>query len=182
MGCYFSKELSDLVLMYSEYQFGLTSVGHGIKLLKRYADDGILIFSSKRLDQVMKEIEKLMLFYPKNLVHTVYLNFYTCKYLDLSLNIDDYTAFFRKVHLKTYFKPLHKFAYLDPSSNNPRHVFKGLIRTECFRYKRNSSTVSDYLHSLDLFKLRLLKQGYSKGFIDRNMIDYYGTENEQKLF
>ena len=27
--------------------------------------------------------------------------------------------------------------------------------------------------------MRLLKLGYSKGFIDRNIIDYYGGENEQ---
>ena len=110
------------------------------------------------------------------------MNFYTCQYLDLRLSIDGYTACFWKVHLKTYFKPLHKFAYLDTSSNHPRHVFKGLIRTECSRYKRNSSSVSDYLHSLDLFKMRLLKLGYSKGFIDRNIIDYYGGENEQNCF
>ena len=139
MGCYFSKEISDLVLMYSEYQYSLISVGRGIRFLKRYADDGIMIFDSASYDNVVREISALMLFYPNNLVINVKLNKVYCQYLDLSLSIDDVTAEGGRVHYKTFFKKFHKFSYLDPRSNHPKHVFRGLVRTECIRYIRNSS-------------------------------------------
>lgn len=78
MGCYFSKEISDLVLMYSEYQYSLISIGKGVRLLKRYVDDGILIFASQDYNSIVKEIRKLMLFYPSNLIINVKLNRVCC--------------------------------------------------------------------------------------------------------
>ena len=61
---------------------------------------------------------------------------------------------------------------LNPKSNHPKHVFRGLVRTECMRYIRNSLCEDDYMLSLKLFTLRLLKAGYTKGFIHRNVISY----------
>ena len=124
MGCYFSKEISDLVLMYSEYQYSLISIGKGVRLLKRYADDGILIFASQDYNSIVKEIKRLMLFYPSNLIINVKLNRVYCQYLDLSLSLDDVTAARNRVHHRTFFKRFHKFAYLDPWSNHPKHVFE----------------------------------------------------------
>ena len=40
------------------------------------------------------------------------------------------------------------------------------------RYIRNSLCEDDYKLSLKLFTLRLLKSGYTKGFIHRNVISY----------
>ena len=44
MGCYFSKEISDLVLLYSEYKYSLVCDTKKVIFLKRYADDGIILF------------------------------------------------------------------------------------------------------------------------------------------
>lgn len=84
-----------------------------------------------------------MLFYPSNLTITIKLNRFQCQYLDLLLSIDDISALNKKIHLRTYFKQFHKFSYIDPTSNHASHVFKGLIRTECIRYIRNSSCRED---------------------------------------
>ena len=35
MGCYFSKEISDLMLLYSEYQYNLVSVGNGGDVIEK---------------------------------------------------------------------------------------------------------------------------------------------------
>ena len=61
------------------------------------------------------------------------------------------------IHYKTFFKKFHKFAYLNPKSNHPKHVFKGLLRTECIRFCRNSSTKEDYKLSVNLLGKRLIK-------------------------
>ena len=84
----------------------------------------------------------------------------------MSFSYDDVTTARNRVHHRTFFKRFHKFAYSDSWSNHPKHVFAGLIRTECLRYIRNSSLVLDYLHSLKLFRLRfeIVKAGLSQWF------------------
>ena len=47
MGCYFSEEISEIVRLYSEYQFMPTSKRQDIEVMKRYANDGIMIFFNK---------------------------------------------------------------------------------------------------------------------------------------
>ena len=118
-----------------------------------------------------------MLFYPANLVINVVLNRVACNYLELNLQLDDISEKYRKLHFTTYFKKFHKFSYLDPTSNHPSYVFKGLIKTECIRYFRNSLTREDYHTTIKLFKLRLLKAGYSNNFIDRHMLSYEVVKN-----
>ena len=156
MGCYFSKEISDLVLLYSEYKYFLVYNNSLVRFLRRYADDGIILFSVNETNYILKEISKLMLFYPSNLVVTIKINRVTCEFLDLRLSIDDLTVSTGMIHYRTFFKKFFKkFAYINPTSNHAKHVFKGLIRTECLRYIRNSLTKEDYMTSVGLFYKRL---------------------------
>ena len=69
----------------------------------------------------------------------------TCQYLDLVLAMDDLTLSTGVIHYRTFFKKFLKFAYLNPKSNHPKHVFRGLVRTECMRYIRNSLCEDDYM-------------------------------------
>ena len=68
MGCYFSNEGSDLVLLYSEYKYFLVRDASKVIFLKRYADDGIILFSVRDSTSILSELRKIMLFYPSNLV------------------------------------------------------------------------------------------------------------------
>ena len=173
MGCYFSKEISDLVLLYSEYKYFLVCDTKKVTFLKRYADDGIILFSIRDSASILSELRKIMLFYPNNLVINIVLNYVTCQFLDLVLTLDDVTLSSGSIHYWTFLKKFHKFAYLNPKSNHPKHVFKGLLRTECMlRYVRNSSCAEDYDFTLTLFYQRLLRVGYTKGFLRRKLISY----------
>ena len=130
MGCYYSKEISELVLLYSEYKYQLVSELRNIKVLARYADDGLMIFSTCNSKYVINEMKKLMLFYPSNLIINVMVHSAICNYLDLLLSLDDVSDKYGKVHFSTFFlKKFHTFSYLDPRSNHPQYVFRGLIRT-----------------------------------------------------
>ena len=91
MGCYFSKEISDLVLLYSEYKYFLVRDAKKVIFLKRYADDGIILFSVRDSKIILSELRKIMLFYPSNLVVNIVKNYVTCQYLDLVLVMDDLT-------------------------------------------------------------------------------------------
>ena len=92
-------------------------------------------------------MKTLMLFYPSNLIINMAVNRANCNYLDLQLSFDDVSDKYRKVHFSTYFKKFHTFSYLDPSSNHPQYVLRGLIRTECMRYFRNSFLTVDYMNA-----------------------------------
>ena len=86
MGCYFSKEISDLVLLYSEYKYFLVRDAKKVIFLKRYADDGIILFSVRNSESILlrSKLRKIMLFYPSNLVVNIVKNYVTCQYLDCS--------------------------------------------------------------------------------------------------
>ena len=91
MGCYFSKEISDLVLLYSEYKYFLVRDATKVIFLKRYADDGIILFPVRDSKSILSELRKIMLFYPSNLVVNIVKNYVTCQYLDLVLAVYDLT-------------------------------------------------------------------------------------------
>ena len=62
MGCYFSKEISDLVLLHSEYNFLEAAGSPSLILLRRYADDGLAIFQTHARDTLLVEIKEIMMF------------------------------------------------------------------------------------------------------------------------
>lgn len=102
MGCYFSKEISDLVLMYAEYQYLRASREGSLKIFRRYADDGFMFFSSNNTVLILEELRKLCTFYPSNLIINFKLNAVCCQYLDLLLSIDDISSLKGVVHYKTF--------------------------------------------------------------------------------
>ena len=67
MGSYFSKDISDLVLLYSECKYFLVRDATKVIFLKRYAD-GIILFSVRDSKSILSELREIMLFYPSNLV------------------------------------------------------------------------------------------------------------------
>ena len=81
MGCYFSKEISDLVLLHSEYKYFLVRDTKKVIFLKRYADDGIILFFVRDSTSILSELRKIVLFHPSNLVINIVLNFVTCQFL-----------------------------------------------------------------------------------------------------
>ena len=74
--------------------------------------------------------------------------------LQLVVAMDDLTLSTGAIHYWIFFKKFHKFAYLNPKSNHPKDVSKGLVKTECMRYIRNSLCEDDYMLSMKLFTLR----------------------------
>ena len=52
------------------------------------------------------------------------------------------------------------------SSNHPRQIFSGIIKTETTRNSRLSKTIDDYKHICNLFRLRLNKLDYPDKLIN----------------
>lgn len=99
MGCYFSKEISLFVLLFSEYQYFREGHSSHLKVLRRYAYDGLLLFCGGEFMTYLSETKRLMHYYPSN------FNSNFCQYLDLKLAKDDVSCFRGVVHNQTFFKP-----------------------------------------------------------------------------
>lgn len=128
-GRHLSKEISDLVLLYSEYRYLSAVESSKLILVRRYADDGFPIIATRNLSFLLTELTQIMSYYPKNLIINININRVYCNHLDSQLSVDDDVSYeMDRVHSGTYFKKFHKFAYLDPSSNHPGYVFKGYLR------------------------------------------------------
>ena len=78
-------------MLCSEYKYFLVRDATKVIFLKRYADDGIILFSVRDSKIILSELRKIMLFYPSNLVVNIVKNYVTCQYLDLVLVMDDLT-------------------------------------------------------------------------------------------
>ena len=65
-----------------------------------------------------------------------------------------------------YQKPSNTFAYIPPSYDHPRSMFKSFVLEELKRYYRNSSTFEAFTAQATLFKNWLHTRGYPNGIFD----------------
>ena len=57
-------------------------------------------------------------------------------------------------------------------SNHPPGIFKGIITTECHRYRYLSCVEKEYGHMVKLFSYRLMKCEFPKLFIHKHMLNF----------
>ena len=180
MGSYDSVDGSNLVLLKSEY-FMLQNKEISDNMLDffRYIDDGSMIVVLK--DQNIREfITKVASYYPKELKIEFTVSKFLTVFLDLTFGIGHDTYHSGHLHYHVYQKPFNAYAYLDFSSNHPFGVFKGMINTECHRYRTHSCNEVEYTHMCKLFKYRLKKCRYPERFINRHILKYETKMNKKQ--
>jgi hypothetical protein len=64
---------------------------------------------------------------------------------------------------------MNQYSYLPIQSYHPVHNKSGFIKGEGIRYVRLSSHKKDFNNIIELFKLRLLKRGYTLEFINKSL-------------
>jgi hypothetical protein len=105
----------------------------------------------------------------KNAFGSLTLNLVISKrqvFLDLELELDKITC---KITFFVYFKPTNTFSYLYIESNHPTHIFKNLIKALFIRIRRICTFLCDYLYFSNIISNRLLKRGYDKSLIWKNL-------------
>lgn len=91
---------------------------------------------------------------------------------DNEINFLDLTVFKFKdetntvsLQTKTYFKPTDTHALLHRGSFHPKHVFKGIVKSQILRFLRNSSFREDFNHSCRTLFSSLKTRGYPRSFL-----------------
>ena len=172
MGSYDSVDGSNLVLLKSEYyMLQNPEISSCILDFFRYIDDGSMIVYIQH-DKIREFTSKIASFYPRELeIEFTVTKFHTV-FLDLTYGIGHETYQNGQIYYRIYQKPFNAYAYLDYSSNHPYGVFKGIINTECHRYKTHSCNEAEYTHLCKLFKNRLKKCRYPNAFIRKHILQY----------
>lgn len=172
MGSYDLADGANLVLLKAEYYMLQNSkIFSRIIDFFRFIDDGSMIINIEPED-IKSFIKTLASYYPKELEIEFKVSKFETTFLDLTYGIgyDTYTK--GRCYFRIYQKPFNTYAYLNFNSNHPPAVFKGIIQTECNRYRYLSSHIAEYDYMCKLFIHRLSKCDYPKGFIRKNMLGY----------
>jgi hypothetical protein len=149
----------------------------------RYLDDIFVIW-----DQSLEELINFRDIFNSmdpNIKLTMSYDFNTIDYLDLIIYKNN-----NKINFKVHQKILNKYLYIPYNSNHPKHIYKGVIKTELIRYIRNSSKICDYIEIKKKFYERLRQRGYPKKLLQnyfnndifyRNRKKYLTTTRCKKL-
>ncbi len=151
MGSYDSSDGANLVLYKSEINMLQDDrITKHIIAFFRYIDDGCLIMKGK-IDDIKQYIKLIVEYYPAELEIEFTINKVQAIFLDLTIYIDNSTYDTGCICHRIYQKPFNTYSYTHFSSNHPNSVFKGIITTECYRYRDRSSNEEEYKHYASLF-------------------------------
>ena len=102
------------------------------------------------------------MYYPSELEITFTVKKIQTQFLDIYYGIGYSTFTDGRIYTSIYQKPYNANTYIHYSSSHPKHFFKGVISTECHRYRTRSSNALEYNAICKLFSIRLHRCGYPR--------------------
>lgn len=127
-------------------------------LYVRYIDDifAVVVGSRHHVDTFVTGLHGMS----PHITLSVTVSSFSVEYLDLVVSVEG-----SRLQYEVHQKVLNRYLYISPFSYHPRHVFTGFIKTELFRYLRNSSTLLGFLRITHQFFLRLRDRGFHAAFL-----------------
>ena len=80
---------------------------------------------------------------------------------------------------KIYFKETDTHQLLHKESYHPKHTFKGIIKSQLLRFKRLSSTFTDYDNTCKILFSFLTKRNYSRSFLRKMKRDIWALPDDK---
>ena len=159
MRSYDSADGANLVLFKSEYNYYMLQnsklKAHIIEFF-RFIDDGSMIICID-FEDIKHFLTTVASYYPKELEIEFKVSKFNTNFLDLTYGIGAETYCNDKCYYRVYQKPFNAYSYTNYTSNHPKGVFKGIIATECHRYRNFSCNEKEYKHICNLFRKVLKK-------------------------
>jgi len=172
MGKRFAPALANLYLLDFDYK-AMNNFKIKPLLFFRFLDDIFCLWPGNV--ESLKEFEIFL----NNLIPDISV---TLEYSSKEINFLDTTVYVSNNTLQTrvYFKPTDTHQLLHKSSFHPRHTFKGILKSQYIRFKRISSTKTDYDNTSKHLASFLTNRGYSNTELRqiKNDIWYNYTEKQ----
>jgi hypothetical protein len=160
MGKTYAPSLADL---YMDRNFDrIARTGFHIQpiLYYRFLDDIFFVWPGTR-----DELRDFELFL-NSLVPGITISLTIREYITEFLDTRVYKSYNEQTGVNTlqtcvYFKPTDTHQLLHPVSNHPKHTVRGVLKSQFIRFKRISSTKTDYYRSCNILWSALRTRGYS---------------------
>jgi hypothetical protein len=148
-------------------------------LFYRYLDDIFLVFTGSR--EQLKEYERFL----NTLIDGITITL-CCS--DVSVDFLDTTVYKHQendvdvLHTKVYFKSTDTHQLLEKSSFHPRHVARGVLKSQVLRFKRISTSYADYCNTCNILFRSLALRNYSKRMMRKMKTDIWNNyDGKQKV-
>lgn len=82
---------------------------------------------------------------------------------------------------KVFFKPTDTHQLLHTQSFHPKHTTRGILKSQLIRFKRISSTQTDYIHTCNILFSALSKRGYTYTFMRKEMYNILHNYTEPNI-
>jgi hypothetical protein len=170
MGSVCSPEVCDIRMLELLREI-LPKFRHRNKILlnKKYRDDGFIIFNGT-LDEAQELCTIANSAHPL-LKFEFNISASQCIFLDLNIYKGTKFAESGKFDSKTHTKVTECYAYLSRTSAHPPACFRGFIKGELGRYRRNASNETCFLKKAQSFREKLLNRGYQATEFDNCLYD-----------
>ena len=108
----------------------------------------------------------------------------TLCYSDVSVDFLDTTVYKHGeredtdvLHTRVFFKPTDTHQLLEKSSFHPRHVAKGVLKSQILRFKRISTSYIDYSNTCNILFRSLALRNYSKRMMRKMKADIWNADD-----
>ena len=141
-----------------------------LNLYSRFIDDKFALWHAD--EDLAKEFEKFLCTqYAKfNLEITFRFSTSGVEFLDMWLYKNENGI----VHTSEFRKETAKDCFLNAGSNHPRHVFKGIIKSQVTRLRRICSEDEQFSNALELLRERCLNSGYCSTIVTGTHCNTFG--------
>ena len=150
------------------------------KFYKRFLDDGFLIWQGSK-EQLLNFLN-IANDHDDSINLTWEINETSCVFLDVTVFKGNRFSYHNILDTKVYFKVTDTHELLDKHSFHPKHIFKGIVKSQLIRYMRICNNMSDFHDATSkLFKVLRERRHYSTRFLRKIKSDFLWKYNEMGL-
>lgn len=177
MGKNYAPGLADLYMEEFDYQ---ATHGFRIKplLYSRYLDDIFFIFPAPEED--LKEFESFLNSLISGIKITLVYSYEKVDFLDTTI-YKLYETNADVLQTRVFFKETDTHQLLDRNSFHPKHTARGVLKSQLLRFKRISSSFSDYDESCRILFNALSKRNYAKSMLRKMKRDIWLSSESARV-
>ena len=170
MGKIYAPTYANIFMANWEFEI-MQKVKEKPKLYKRFLDDGFMIWEGSKAN--LLDFLKIANEHDHFINLTWEIHETSCDFLDITIFKGNRFSHHNILDTKVYFKVTDTHELLDTHSWHPKHVFKGIVKSQLIRFRLICNNISDFDDATSkLFKVLREKRHYSARFLRKIKSDF----------
>lgn len=176
MGKTYAPGLADI---YMEEFDEKATTGYHIKplLFSRFLDDIFFVWTGSR--EQLIEYETFLNSLIEGIKITLCCSEVSVDFLDTTIYKHETRDDADILHTRVFFKPTDTHQLVEKTSYHPRHVAKGVLKSQVLRFKRISTSYIDFSNACNILFRSLAIRNYSKRMMRKMKTDIWNADDRQ---